>query len=159
MSTPARLIVPPELVFAAWIASIPGFNPDVVATVLPSDSTTWAANGAVIMFTVGGTEGTYIAVSDTVCQVECWACNPGGNEPPWLMAEGMAGQIRLACLDRPNLSRPLTIAQNKVAYPGASVRGAQVLTVARRVYGASSDYAGIIFDLYLTWTQDGLITR
>lgn len=159
---------PPEYVMASWIATIPGFVADSIDPVLPADSSTWQRHGAVTMFVVGGTEHPYVAYSKTVLQVETWCCNPGSDKPPWLQSWALARQIRLACLDRINMHRPLPVVVQTVlddgevletVYPAASARSVMPLSVARRVYGQRADYAGHIFDLVMTWTQDGLTTR
>ena len=160
MSEPVPgLYCPPELVLAAWISSIPGLTVDSVAPQLPSDDTTWAANGAVMMLVVGGTDDPYMPYSRTVLQVECWGCAPGTDEPPWLLSWNLAARIRMACLDRVNFGRPLAISFNGVTYPGANTRGIYTLTTARRVYGDRADYAGHIFDVAMTWAQENLLVR
>lgn len=167
-TAPSQLYCPPEWVCSGWIATIPGFQADSIAPVLPADDTTWQVNGAVTMFVVGGTEDPYAAWYRYVFQVECWTVNPGSNKPQWLQSADMAAQIRLACKDRMGAKRQVPVVavvagpggqQLTTAYPDATVETAQVLSAQRRAYGAKSDYAGHSFDLLLTYVQDGLTTR
>lgn len=159
MPSASTLLVTPEDVLSAWIASIPGFTPDVVAPVLPADVTTWQNHGAVTMFVVGGTEHPYIPLAKTVLQVETWTCNPGSNEPKWRESRNMASQVRLACLDRTGMKRALQVTVNGVVYPAGSVESVYFLSTPRRAYGDRADYAGYLFDVAMTWFQEGLTIR
>ena len=90
-----------------------------------------------------------------VCQVECWATTPGSSRPPWGKAAQLAEQIRLATYDRHQFGRALSISYNGVAFAGARVLGAMMLTEPRRVWGDVADYAGTVFDLQLDWIAAG----
>jgi hypothetical protein len=148
------------LVYTAWISSIPDFTADGVGTELPSDDTTWSANGYVVVpVTVGGTPHSTMPLRRPVAQVECWATIPGSGIPPWGMAEDLAEQIRFATYDRNNFGRLLTISVEDVVYPDAQVRSVKMLTEPRRVYGDQADFAGITFDLALQWIQMGEVVQ
>ena len=145
-----------DLVSVAWVASIPGLTADGVGNVLPPDDSLWAHAGYVLVpATVGGSPWSTGPVRRPVCQVECWATTPGSSRPPWGKAAQLAEQIRLATYDRHNFGRPLPISNNGVAYAGARVLGAMMLTEPRRVWGDVADYAGYVLDLQLDWIAAG----
>jgi hypothetical protein len=145
-----------DLVAVAWIASIPGLTADGVGTQLPPQDTTWAANGYIVIpATVGGSPHSTMPLRRPVCQVECWATTPGSGIPPWGKAADLAEQIRFATYDRFNFARPLTISLNGVAYPGARIVSARILTEPHRAYGDQADYAGVVFDVAFQWIQPG----
>lgn len=150
------LHTPNDLVGVAWIATIPGLLADGVATQLPTDETSWAAHGFVVVpVTVGGTPHSVMPIRRAVMQVECWATVPGSDKLPWWKANQLAEQIRFGCYDRNTFARALTIAPGGVTYPGASVKGAAMLTEPRRIWSDVGDYAGYTFDLRLDWVQAG----
>jgi hypothetical protein len=150
------LHTPNDLVAVAWIATIPGLTADGVATQLPSDETTWAAHGFVVVpLSVGGSPHSYVPVRQPVMQVECWATVPDSDKLPWWKANQLAEQIRFATYDRVTFGRALSISAGTVAYPGAAVKSAQMMTEPRRIWSDQGDYAGYTFDLRLNWIQVG----
>jgi hypothetical protein len=157
MSTPtATLHAPTDLVAQAWIRTIPGLTADGVAGQLPSDETSWADGGFVVVpITVGGTPHDTIPIRRPVVQVETWATVPGSDKLPWGLANQLAEQIRAGTYDRVNFGRPLTITSGPVAYPSARVLSAKVMTEPRRVWSDVGDYAGFVLDLMLQWVQIG----
>lgn len=156
MSPPTVLIPNTDLVAVAWIRSIPGLTADGVATQLPSDESTWAENGFVVVPTaVGGTPGNNLPVRNPVCQVETWGTVPGSDKLPWGIPAGLAEQIRLATYDRAAFARPLPITAGSVTYPPAHVLGATVVTEPRRIWSDAGDFAGYALDLLLTWVAAG----
>lgn len=155
-ATLAQLHTPADLVAVAWIASIPGLVADGVATSLPSDETTWAANGFVVVPThVGGTPHSTIPLRRPVLQVECWGTVPGSDKLPWGIPNQLAEQIRAGTYDRTAFSRPLAITAGTVAYPAARVLSAKMLTEPRRIWSDQGDYAGYVFDLALQFVAAG----
>jgi hypothetical protein len=157
MSAPAvTLHAPNDLVAQAWIRTIPGLTADGVAGQLPSDETSWAANGFVVVpMSVGGTPHDTIPVRRPVVQVETWATVPGSDKLPWGLANQLAEQIRFGTYDRVNFGRPLGISAGPVPYPSARVISARMMTEPHRVWSDAGDYAGFAFDLMLQWVQIG----
>ena len=161
MTTPAQvpLAVTGEMVAAAWIASVPGFTTAMTGPSLPPDvgpdgkAAPWVATGFVTVTTVGGSPRPLIPVHEPVMQVDCWTTAPGSNRPPWQMAEALGQAITRATWGRRTISRVLRPVVNGVAYPPASVQGAQVLTEWRRGYSDAADYALVTADLWLSWIQ------
>lgn len=150
------LHTPNDMVAVEWIATIPGLTADGVATQLPSDETTWAAHGFVVVpVTVGGTPHMYAPIRRVVVQVECWATVPGSDRLPWWKANQLAEQIRAGTYDRYTFGRALAIQAGGVTYPGASAKSVQMLTEPRRIWSDVGDYAGYTFDLRLDWVQAG----
>jgi hypothetical protein len=157
MTTPvAQLHCTTDLVAVAWLRTLPGLVADGVATQLPSDETTWAANGFVVVpMQVGGTPHSSMPLRRPVVQVECWGTVPGSDKLPWGIANQLAEQIRMGTYDRTTFGRLLTISANGVTYPTARVLSAKMLTEPRRAWHDAGDYAGFIFDLALQWTAAG----
>ncbi|MEV5710174.1 hypothetical protein [Actinoallomurus sp. NPDC052274] len=139
-----------EMVAEAWIASIPGWQAGV-GEQLPPDNTTWAPYGYVTVAVVGGTPDSDIPLKKPVVQVDCWACVPGSNRPPWWMAANLAEQIRSACYDMLTFGRELQPAVGDVTYPTARATSVYPLTEPHRVYGDVGDNAGYSFDLQFQW--------
>lgn len=154
--TIAQLHTPTDLVAVAWIASIPGLVADGVATQLPANETTWAANGFVVVpAQVGGTPHSTIPLRRPVVQVECWGTVPGSDKLPWGIPNQLAEQIRAGTYDRTTFGRLLNITAGSVTYPYARVKSAKMLTEPRRIWHDTGDYAGFQFDLALQWTAAG----
>jgi hypothetical protein len=152
----ATLHTTTDLVAVAWLRSIPGLVADGVATQLPADETTWAANGFVVVPTqVGGTPHSTIPLHRPVVQVECWGTVPGSDKLPWGIPDQLAAQIFAGTQDRTTFGRLLTITAGGVSYPYARVKSARMLTEPRRIWHDSGDYAGKMFNLEFQWTAAG----
>ncbi len=141
-----------DLVALAWLASIPGFSSDMVATTLP-DPSAWSADGFVVV--TGGVGGTMLDVpaKAPVVQVDCYATAPGSNKPPWGTANRLAEHIRAETFQRDRAVRDLQISAGPVTYPPARVASARLVTEPRRMYGDPADWAHVQFDLQLLWTE------
>jgi hypothetical protein len=157
MSTPvAQLHASNDLVAVAWLRTLPGLVADGVATQLPADETTWAANGFVVVpIQVGGTPHRNIPLRRPVVQVECWGTVPGSDKLPWGIPDQLAEQIRAGTYDRTTFGRLLHITAGGVTYPTARVKAARILTEPRRVWHDAGDYAGKSFNLALQWVAAG----
>jgi hypothetical protein len=162
MTAPALpLLATSELVVAAWIASIPGLSPQMVATTLPPDVTPegkpapWIQTGFVTISVVGGSPDPYLPVKKPVLQVDAWAAVPGSNKPPWGMANVLIETIRYATLQRTGFNRLLTLTANGFAYPSAVVDSAYFLTEPRRDYADAADYAHYLCDMQVVWRTPG----
>jgi len=142
-----------ELVAMSWVASIPGFSPQMVATQLPADKSTWSATGFVTVSVVGGTPHPDLPLSQPVIQCDCYAVKPNSNKPNWLMAAALASALRYACWDRIGFPRLLDISSNGKAYPSAAVRSAYMTIQPRRVYADPGDYARYSTDIALVWAM------
>jgi len=152
----AQLHASTDLVAVAWVRTIPGLVADGVATQLPADETTWAANGFVVVpLQVGGTPHATMPLRRPVVQVECWGTVPGSDKLPWGIPDQLAEQIRAGTYDRLTFGRPLTITAGGVTYPGARVLSARMLSEPRRIWHDSGDYAGKMFNLALQWVGAG----
>jgi hypothetical protein len=157
VTTPvAQLHATTDLVAVAWLRTIPGLVADGVATQLPADETTWAANGFVVVPTqVGGTPHSTMPLRRPVVQVETWGTVPGSDKLPWGIPSQLSEQIRFGTYDRNTFNRPLAITAGGVTYPGARVLSAKMLTEPRRIWHDSGDYAGNMFNLALQWIGSG----
>jgi hypothetical protein len=161
VTTPYPFLANNELVAAAWIASITGLSPAMVATQLPAATlpnkkpAPWVATGFVTVAVVGGQVGDLLPVNEPVIQVDCYWVNPGSNKPPWFKANALASVIQRATWDRTGIPRLLTLTANGVTYPNATVQTAYVVTPPRRLYGDGADYARYQMDLALQWITTG----
>ena len=165
MSTPLTPLPTDELVAVAWIGSIPGLTPQMVATQLPEDANKdgtpadWVVKGRgfITVAVVGGTPSPDLPQSRPVMQVDCWAVKPGSNKPPWGIANRLAMLVKTATWDRIQIPRKLTITVNGVLYPPAAVQAASLLTEPRRITDDPGDYARYQFDLALSWISLGQV--
>lgn len=155
------------LVAAAWIATIPGFTPQMTGDRLPSDvlppaagrkdrPAPWLKTGFVTVQWVGGGLDPDLPVHNPVMGVDCWAAVPGSNDPPWRMAEALGEAIWLATQQRTGFNRPLAIEVEGVAYPTAVVQGVYLATPFRRLYDDAADYARLSANLALSWVMPSL---
>lgn len=143
----APLLPTSDLVVAAWLRLAPGLSAGVASS-LPSDAATWAANGFVQAATVGGTPPTHVPMRRPVVGVDCWAVNPNSQKAPWGKANSLAELIRSACERCDNFGVRLDLGAN---YSAARVLTAMLLTEPRRVNGDAANYARYTFDLALNW--------
>jgi len=153
-----------ELVGCAWVASIEGFSPSIVATQLPDPAlkdgspAPWVVTppyGFVQVTVVGGDEDPLLPIYRPVFQLDCWATKPGSNKPPWYRANRLARNISVATRNRINVSRLLTISANGVQYPSAMVQAATVLTSPRRMWDDAGDFARYTMDVRMQWIMPG----
>jgi hypothetical protein len=142
-----------ELVAVAWIESIPGFPPGIAGTQLPADTTTWASTGFITVSVVGGSPDVDTPIRKPVMQIDCWACTPGSNLPPWFQAADLAEQVRLATYDEVAFGRELRPTINGITYPTAKAMTAYVLTEPRRIYDDVADYSRYSLTISLQWIQ------
>lgn len=141
-----------ELVGVAFIGTITGLSPGMVATTLPADDQAWSGTGFVTVAVVGGSPHPDLAVRNPVMQVDCWAVKPGSGKPPWWKANAIAETIRNAAIQRTGVNRLLAITANGVTYPSAVVQAAWLVTEPRRRYADAADYALYSMDVAMTWT-------
>jgi hypothetical protein len=134
-----------------WIGTIPGFSPDMVATQLPTDTSTWARTGFVTVSVVGGTPAADLPVKKPVMQIDGWAVKPGSNKPRWAPANLLLEVIRYAALQRTGFNRLLNPVAGNVSYPACVVDSVVFLTEPRRGYGDPGDYARYTVDAQFTW--------
>lgn len=155
-----------ELVAVAWIGSIPGIGPDIVATTLPPPAdkdggpSGWVTrgDGFAVVSVVGGNPDDMLPVHRPVLQVDTYATRPGADQPPWNIAALLAQTIVEARLDSLTAPRPLNITVKGRQYPLAAVQAARALTSPRRIRDDAGDYARYSFDLALTWITVGQVT-
>jgi hypothetical protein len=155
-ATLAQLHASTDLVAVAWLRSAPGLVADGVATQLPADETTWAANGFVVVpVQVGGSPHATIPLHRPVVQVETWGTVPGSDKLPWGIPSQLMEQIRAGTYDRMTFNRLLNITAGGVTYPSARVLSARMLTEPRRIWHDTGDYAGFMCNLQLQWVASG----
>lgn len=138
-----------ELVAVAWLQGADGIEAAQVATTLPSDETTWSANGFVqVPMVVGGTPQLHYALREPVVQVDVWAVNPSSGKPPWGKAASLMELIVAATYDVDRMQRTLTLPSG---YPQARVTTAHLITEPRRIPADNASYARFSADLALHW--------
>ncbi|WP_445520437.1 hypothetical protein [Streptomyces sp. NEAU-174] len=138
-----------ELVAVAWLQGAEGMEPGQVATTLPTDVSTWEANGFVqVCPAVGGSPQLHYALREPVVQLDFYAVNPNSGKPPWGKAASLAELAVAATYDEARMQRTLTLLPG---YPQARVMTAHFLTEPRRLPGDDSSYARYTADLALHW--------
>lgn len=139
-----------ELVATVWLGQVPGLVPDMIATQLPDDNSTWAASGFITVGPViGGSPNIDVPMRSPVLQVTAWATRPGSNKPPWGKANNLIETV-LAGTYAPGQGRPVILPG---LFPRASVRAVQATIEPRRAYGDPADYARYVTDLQFWWTE------
>lgn len=138
-----------ELIAVAWLQGAAGMEAGQVATTLPADEGTWAANGFVqVPMVVGGTPQLHYALREPVVQVDAWAVNPNSGKPPWGKAASLMELIVAATYDVARMQRTLTLPSG---YPQARVMTAHFVTEPRRIPADNASYARFSADLILHW--------
>jgi hypothetical protein len=156
------------LVATAWIATIPGFTPEMVGPRLPPDvlprdgagtayPAPWLKTGFITVTLITGGPDPYLPRHNPVVGVDCWAAQPGSNSPPWHMAEALGEAITVATWQRTGFNRKLTPVVEGVTYPDAVVQGVYLdATGFRRLYDDAADYARVTANLALSWVTPSL---
>lgn len=138
-----------ELVSVAWLSGATGIEAGQVATTLPSDASTWATNGFVLVPGVaGGSPQLHVALREPVVQVETFAVNLNSGKPPWGKAASLFELLVAATYDKARMQRTLTL---PAGYPQARVMTAHFLSEPRRMPADDSSYARFVADLALHW--------
>ena len=96
----------PEQVAIAWLTGLDTVPAGKVATTLPGDPATWAADGFVQATSTGGdVPDPELARMEYVVTVDCWANTGNSQKPPWGKAGSLAAGITYAAVldDQPGL--------------------------------------------------------
>lgn len=145
-----------EQVAVAWLKGVDGVPASGVATTLPTDNTTWATSGFVVVSVVGGSRHGYFALKTPVVRCDCWAVtldangNPTGK-PPWGKASQLSESVYAATLDEANVRRTLSLPG---VLPDCRVIEAEVISEPQRLYGDETNRtARLFFDLMINWIE------
>lgn len=135
----------PEAVAVAWAKYATGGD---AGPRLPSDNTTWAANGFVVAQVVGGSSNRNYRFHQPVVTYTAYSCNPGSSTPPWWKASNLCEAMRDETYA--HLGRFL-----ELPYRDENVRVLQswFVTEPRRVYADLGDYAAYTVNVQLNWTR------
>lgn len=149
-----------ELVALAWMLEyVPGFTAPMLGTTLPRDPAAWAATGFVQAQTIPGRPASVdLPRRLPVVQVDSWAANVSGNQPPWWKAHGLADRVRIATEneEHPWIGKPLSLAgvvPNNAEYEDAIVWGVYPLIDPTRVPDDPAGYARVTIDLAFDWVR------
>lgn len=86
-----------ELVSVAWLKTVPGINPNLVATTVPSPNDEFARDGFVqVTAGVGGDADSYTGMQGPIVQVDLWAYNANSQKAPWGKAATLGAHIKAA---------------------------------------------------------------
>jgi hypothetical protein len=139
-----------ELVAVAFLASLPGVPTGAVATTLPADGSSWAAEGFVQVTTIGGSSSAYVPLRVPAVQVDVWANTPTSQKPPWGKANNLAEAISAGVYSLDATHVELTLPGD---YPGAMVHAAFFASEWRRVPDDAANYARFTADMIISWTE------
>jgi hypothetical protein len=140
-----------ELVAVKWLSSLPGLTTSMVATTLPRDTSSWAANGFVQVGAVsGGAPEPYTGLRQPVISVHTWAVKPGTEKPPWGIAAQLFEYIIAACVINYGIQQVFT---PRTGYSQALVHSAVIVSEPRRLPGDPTAYAHYQGDLLLNWAS------
>jgi hypothetical protein len=137
-----------ELVAAAWIGSLPGYSPNMVATTLPKDPTSWASTGFVTVTPAGGSPAVDVPTRWSLIQVDTYRASVNSGKPPWGEASHLAEGIIKACWDD-NQQTNVTV---RAGYNVARLYSVWAVSDPIRMWDDPSSYARWRFDLRMTWT-------
>lgn len=136
-----------ELVAVAWLKGLSGLN-NLVATDLPTDTTTWAASGFTQVLTVGGSPAIDFALARPVLSLDFWAVALDSGKPPWNKANQLAEIARMGLLDHASVGRLLVL---PAAYDNARCVTVFPLTEPRKVRSDEAQYARYSMDAEFHW--------
>lgn len=145
-----------DLVAVAWLGQrVPGIVAGQVATTLPGDVLTWAAEGFVqAQVVTGSADIDLAAVRHPVLQLDFWAAtaDAAGNvsaKPAWNKANRLAELVRVATEDQAH-GQAVTL---PAGYQGARVQAFYFLTEPTRMNGDPSGYARFTVDAQMDWVR------
>jgi hypothetical protein len=133
-----------ELVAMSWLSEVFG-TPNMIGTTLPTDNSTWAASGFVLVTALSGSRDAYVPMVSPVIGIDTFAFNKSSNKSPWGKSANIAEVIMNAAIK----ARPhrLTLPGG---YPKAQFFSAIVAREPRRIPDLAS-YARFSFDLNIYW--------
>lgn len=137
-----------ELVAVHWLKGVPGINPSLVATTLPTPNDSFAASGFVQATVIGGVPRNETPMQSTAVQVDCWAYNANSPKAPWGKAITLASYIKLDIEER-NPARTLDL---PASFDDAHVHSVIVDLDPRRVPDDES-FARYSMDIRIFWTR------
>lgn len=146
-----------ELVAVAWLKTVPGIDAGQVATILPRDTSAWAAAGFVqVQALPGGQPHVDVpAIRRPMFQVDCWATNTtdsqtSSTKAPWGKANCLAELIRDATETQ---VYGKTIVVGGAQFKTARVQAAYLAIEPSRVLSDPAGYARYTFDLQIDWVR------
>lgn len=137
-----------DRVVLAWLALVDGLAPGMVGETLPTDITTWSADGFITPNTAGGNSNIYVPVISPVITMSCWAVDPDTGEPPWNLAKNLAETVRAACQNRDHMGDVLTLPD---CDQQVRVFSAYLVGEPRKSYADNGDYACVVVDVHVDW--------
>jgi hypothetical protein len=140
-----------ELAAMTWLRTIPSLPTGKVSTRLPGNEAEIGNEGFITVLTVGGNSDIYVPRRSPVIEVKCWAGPVDGDkEPPWDIANGLAEEIREACLTHHEFGGILT---TNSRYDNVCVPSAYFLSEPRKMEADSGRFGIYVFELQLHWTR------
>ena len=148
---PTVIVPSSERVALAWLATLPNVTSSMVASILPSDPTTWQSTGFLTAQIAGGTPAVDIPTRRPLVQVNAWCVRPGAQRPPWGQADSLIEQVMAGCVGS-KVGRTLDV----TVTAGSNTAQVRVLAAwavgePRRLYSDDSSYAHKSVDLRLDW--------
>lgn len=139
-----------EAVVIAWLRGLQGLAAGV-ATTTPSDVSTWAANGFVVVLSAGGS-GLDTALRAPVVSVDTWAIQPDSDHPPWGKAFSVAQDIIAAVQDMSRTGQAVQVTPSPGDWVPVLVQDVSLLTEPRRIPDPDTSRAHTSMDLEVRWT-------
>lgn len=137
------------LVAVAWLRSLVDL-PAGVATSRPTDASSWASNGFIVVSIVGSAGIRDLAYQrKPIVSVDAWAVSLNSSKPPRNQAAGLLEIIRASTED----FQPVTVNVG-TGYDQALVTDAWVESAEpREIPDPDSSYAHFTMDLGLAWVR------
>lgn len=135
----------------AWLRSLPSLAAGV-STTLPTDVTTWATNGFVVVDVVGNAAGDVdTEMRETVLALHAWAVTPNASTPPWGKANQILEIVLTAMFD--DTSFPVSVTLSPGTYDDAYVLTAWPLTEPTRIPEPDKSRAHFTMDIAIAWLR------
>lgn len=131
----------------AWLGTL-GLTIDGIGSDLPGDPTTWATHGFIqVPMVTGGSPQVHVPMREPMVQVDAWTNRPGGELPPWKLADHNANTI-VAAMHRQD--RPVEIDLGGDYFP-VRLHSIWALSEPRRILGDPSRYGRTTLDAAMRW--------
>lgn len=137
-----------ELVAILWLRGVTGLSKVMVDSELPDEVTGWVSTGFVTVKTVSGSRDMYLPIRHPVVTVDCWATSTVSTDPPWDLSHKLAEYVDAGCR-----ARVVHRTVSTLGFTTARVHSAYLVTEPRRLYFGEGNYARVMFDMALHWTD------
>ena len=146
------MALPPntELVAVAWLKTVAGLNPNLIATTVPKPNPEFAQHGFVqVTAGLGGEANSYTGMQGPIVQIDLWAYQEGSKKVPWGKAATLGAHIKAAV---EGVVTHNQLVETPEAFDDARVHSVITHMDLRRIPGDEA-MARYMLELRLFWTR------